>query len=131
MDLTNYSAYYIWLDAGYYRSTLISDIKLIASPDADREIQPVAIIDDQEIIMDPACYPIHKYDDNLPSSPNYSYKGIASNPRPKGCDNGTNVVALGGDCLQSPCTINRHPTVYLKPVAVPLTLNYKPTPRWA
>jgi hypothetical protein len=34
----------------------------------------------------------------VPSSPNYSYT-------PKGCDNGTNVVALG-------CTINRHPTVH-------------------
>jgi hypothetical protein len=34
---------------------------------------------------------------NVPSSPNYSYT-------PKGCDNGTNVVALE-------CTINRHPTV--------------------
>ena len=34
----------------------------------------------------------------VPSSPNYSYT-------PKGCNNGTNVVALG-------CTINRHPTVY-------------------
>ena len=32
-----------------------------------------------------------------------------------GCDNGTNVVALGGDCKQSPCTINRHPTVDGKP----------------
>ena len=34
----------------------------------------------------------------VPSSPNYSYT-------PKGCDNGTNVVALG-------CTSNRHPTVW-------------------
>jgi hypothetical protein len=43
----------------------------------------------------------------LPSSPNYSYT-------PLGCDNGSNVVALGwlvGDCKQSPCTINRNPTV--------------------
>ena len=66
----------------------------------------------------------------VPSSPNYSYRGRTSTsvPRPwvsqgrwytaplrRGtCGNGTNVVALGclvGDCKQSPCTINRHPTV--------------------
>lgn len=65
MDLTNYSAFYIWLDAGNYRSTLISDIKLNVELDCGREIQPIALIDDQEIIMDPACYPVHKWDDNL------------------------------------------------------------------
>jgi hypothetical protein len=42
-----------------------------------------------------ARFPIDKI---LPSSPNYSYT-------PTGCNNGTNVVALG-------CTINRNPTVY-------------------
>ena len=42
--------------------------------------------------------------DDVPSSPNYSYNGIASNPRPNVCDNGTNVVALG-------CTINPHSMV--------------------
>ena len=54
----------------------------------------------------------------VPSSPNYSYTPppfcslLAGEAREKGrCDNGTNVVALGGDCLQSPCTSNRHPTV--------------------
>ena len=34
-------------------------------------------------------------DYGLPSSPNYSYNGIASNPRPNGCDNGTNVDGNG------------------------------------
>jgi len=45
----------------------------------------------------------------VPSSPNYSYRGRTSTS-----GNGTNVMALGclvGDCKQSPCTINRHPTV--------------------
>ena len=65
MDLINYSAFYIWLDAGNYRSTLISDIKLNVTQDSGREIQPVMLINDQEIIMDPACYPVHKWDDNL------------------------------------------------------------------
>lgn len=65
MDLSNYSAYYIWLDAGNYRSILISDIKLNVEQDSGRVIQPVALINDQQIIMDTACYPTHKLDDNL------------------------------------------------------------------
>ena len=42
--------------------------------------------------------PVTRFSNLLPSRPNYSYT-------PKGCDNGTNVVALG-------CTSNRHPTEY-------------------
>ena len=59
----------------------------------------------QELAHALKTHVLHMLPEILPSSPNYSYT-------PKGCDNGTNVVALGctgksqllvqGDCLQSP-----------------------------